>query len=124
MHFAPAERGSGAQETGCFLVGGAPIGIEPVHERMEPRTVSGLQQMTHLVDHNVFDAPLGQEEEIGGKADGAGADETMSPFGFKGFAGDDLRPYTHDRRVTVNHGFYEGEEPTGRFLFLRPGLEG
>ena len=87
MHFAPAERGSGAQETGRFLVGGAPIGIEPVHEGVETGSVSGLQQMTHLVYDDVFDAPLGQKEEIGGEADGAGADETMSPFGFKGFAG-------------------------------------
>ena len=87
MHFAPAERGSGAQEKGRFLVGGAPIGIEPVHEGVETGTVAGLEEMAHLVDHNVFDAPLGQKEEIGGEADGAGADETMSPFGFKGFAG-------------------------------------
>ena len=87
MHFAPAERGSGAQETGRFLVGGAPNGIETVHEGMETGTVAGLEEVTHLVDHDVFDAPLGQKKQIRGKTDGAGSDETMSPLGFEWLAG-------------------------------------
>ena len=62
----------------------APAGIKLGHEGVETLVMAGLEEMAELVDHYVLDAPVGEQQGIGGDADLARADITLAPTGLEG----------------------------------------
>ena len=75
----------------CF----APTGEVAVHDSIEGGAVIGHEQMGEFVDDYVFNAPVGQQQEVERKGDAACAVVAGTPSG-NGFAeGDGGRLYTH-----------------------------
>ena len=75
----------------CF----APTGEMAVHDGIEGRAVVRHEQMGELMDDDVFDAPVGQQQEVERKGDAACAVVAGTPSG-NGFAeGDGGRLYAH-----------------------------
>ena len=50
-----------------------------VHEGVEAGVVAGFEEVAEFVNHHLFHAPVGQEQEVGGEADGLGSDVADAP---------------------------------------------
>ena len=66
---------SSARLLSCF----PPLGEIPVHQRMEVRIVTGLQEVAQFMDHHVLHTPLRQEQQIRGEADSAALHVAYAP---------------------------------------------
>ena len=73
----------------------APAGIKLGHKGVETLVVAGLEEMAELVDHYVLDAPVGEQQGVGGDANLTGTDITLAPAGLEGTIGDGAGLDTH-----------------------------
>lgn len=62
----------------------APAGIKLGHKGVETLVMAGFEEMAELVDYYVLDAPVGEQQGVGGDADLTGTDITLAPAGLEG----------------------------------------
>ena len=74
-----------------------PLGHELIHQRHEAGVVGWLQQVDHLMDHDVFEALAGFLGEVGVEADGAGVRVATAPLGFHALHEDATHLHAHQR---------------------------
>ena len=86
----------------------APTGIKLGHEGVETLVMAGLKEVAELVDYYVLDAPVGEQQGVGGDADLAGADITLAPTGLEGTIGDGTGLDIHLARITLYQRLYNG----------------
>ena len=73
----------------------APAGIKLGHEGVETLVMAGLEEVAELVDYYMLDAPVGEQQGVGGDADLTGTDITLAPTGLEGAIGDGAGLDTH-----------------------------
>lgn len=102
----------------------APTGIKLGHEGVETLVVAGLEEMAELVDYYVLDAPVGEQQGVGGNADLAGADITLAPAGLEGTIGDGAGLDTHLARVMLYQRLDDGSQAIDSGTTLGSGGQG
>ena len=94
----------GAVDAPSLGAGLAPAGEVAVHEGVETGVVGGLEQVAELVDNDVLYSPLGEQEQVDGEGDGAGADVAGTPARDGGPIADLRGLYAHELGMVA----YEG----------------
>ena len=102
----------------------APAGIKLGHKGVETLVVTGLQQVTSLVDYYVLDAPVGEQQGVGGDADLTGTDITLAPAGLEGAIGDGTGLDTHQLGIALYQRSDDGRQTIDSGTTLGSGGQG
>ena len=88
----------------------APTGIKLGHEGVETLVMAGLKEVAELVDYYVLDAPVGEQQGVGGNAHLAGADITLAPTGLESAIGNGAGLDTHLAGVMLYQRLDDGSQ--------------